>query len=293
MPNSVNYVTQFQSELRQKYQRELLTDGLTTQNVTFIGAKTIKLPFVTVSGYKDHGRNGGFNRGVVSNDFDTKTLAFDRDVEFFVDAMDVDESNQALSAANITNTFLTEQAIPETDAYRISKLYTEYVNHGGTADTVALTISNILTQFDAWMEAMDEAEVPSDGRIMYVTPTINTLIKQADKITRSLEVSAQHGIDRRVRSLDEVAIKVIPSGRMKTSYDFTEGYKPASSAKQINAILLHPSAVIACDKHSYIRLWEPGSHTQGDGYLYQNRKYSDLFVLKNRVNGIKINVEGE
>ena len=37
--------------------------------------------------------------------------------------------------------------------------------------------------------------MPSDGRIMYVTPTINTLIKQADKITRSLDVSAQHGID--------------------------------------------------------------------------------------------------
>lgn len=293
MPNNVNYVTQFQAELRQKYVRELLTDSLTTQNVTFVGAKTIKLPFVTVSGYKDHSRAGGFNRGAVTNDFDTKTLAFDRDVEFFVDAMDVDESNQALSAANITNTFLTEQAIPETDAYRISKLYAEYTSNGGTADTTALTISNILSQFDAWMEAMDEAEVPTDGRIFYVTPAINTMIKQADKITRSLDVSAQRGIDRRVRSLDEVTIKPIPSGRMKTAYDFTEGYKPATGAKQINAILLHPSAVVACDKHSYIRLWEPGSHTQGDGYLYQNRKYSDLFVLKNRVDGIKINVEGE
>lgn len=36
MPNTVNYVTQFEKELKQKYSRELLTADLTTQNVTFI-----------------------------------------------------------------------------------------------------------------------------------------------------------------------------------------------------------------------------------------------------------------
>lgn len=41
-----------------------------------------------------------------------KTLTFDRDIELFVDVMDVDETNQALSAANITNTFISERAIP-------------------------------------------------------------------------------------------------------------------------------------------------------------------------------------
>ena len=41
---------------------------------------------------------------------------------------------------------------------------------------------------------------------------------------------------------------------------------------------------------TYINLWAPGSHTQGDGYLYQNRKYGDLFVLNTRSDGIKINL---
>jgi hypothetical protein len=58
-------------------------------------------------------------------------------------------------------------------------------------------------------------------------------------------------------------------------------------------ILVHPSSVIACDKHSYIRLWAPGTHTQGDGYLYQNRKYGDLFVLDTRKDGIAINTDAE
>lgn len=293
MPNIVNYATVFESQLRQKYTQELLTDGLTTQRVTFINANTIKLPYILVGGYKDHSRNGGFNRQSVENRWMTKTLDFDRDVEFYVDAMDVDEANQTLAAANTTNVFLTEKAIPETDAYRISKLYADYAALGGTVDTTALTVANILTTFDGWMQQMDEDEVPVDGRILYVTPAVNTLIKTANNVTRMIDVSKQNGLDRRIRSLDEVTIRQVPSGRMKTAYDFTDGFVPAVGAKQINMIMAHPSAVIACDKHAYIRLWAPGTHTQGDGYLYQNRKYGDLFVLDTRIKGIRINAAAE
>ncbi len=293
MPNTVNYVTRFEKDLMQQYKRELCSAELTTQNVTFLNAKTIKIPYITLGGYKDHNRNGGFNRQSVSNEYMTKTLEHDRDVEFFVDVMDVDETNEALSAANITNTFEREQAIPETDAYRFSKLYSEFTDAGGAVDNTVLSLENILTTFDKWMENMDDEEVPEDGRMLYVTPSIYTLIKQADKITRTLDASVQQSIDRRVRSLDDVTLKKVPKGRMKTSYDFTDGFTAAGDAKQINMILVHPSSVITCDKHDYINLWTPGTHTEGNGYLYQNRKYGDLFVIDTRKSGIMMNVDAE
>lgn len=293
MPNTVNYATVFLQQLVQKYTRELLTTGLTTRKVEFVNANTIKIPHVTVGGYKDHSRSGGFNRQNATNEWTPKTLAFDRDVEFFVDSMDVDESNQTLAAANITNTFLTEKAIPETDAYRISKLHADYAAAGGVPDTTALTAANVLSIFDGYMSQMDDDEVPEEGRMLYCTPAVRKLLKEAQEISRYIDVSkASAGIDRRVHSLDDVTIQMVPSGRMKTAYDFTDGYAPAAAAKQINMILVHPTAVIACDKHSYIRLWAPGTHTQGDGWLYQNRKYGDLFVLENRIQGIKINETG-
>lgn len=293
MPNTVNYVTRFEKDLMQQYKRELCSAELTTQNVTFLNAKTIKIPYITLGGYKDHNRNGGFNRQSVSNEYMTKTLEHDRDVEFFVDVMDVDETNEALSAANITNTFEKEQAIPETDAYRFSKLYSEFTDAGGAVDNTVLSLENILITFDKWMENMDDEEVPEDGRMLYVTPSIYTLIKQADKITRTLDASVQQSIDRRVRSLDDVTLKKVPKGRMKTSYDFTDGFTAAGDAKQINMILVHPSSVITCDKHDYINLWTPGTHTEGNGYLYQNRKYGDLFVIDTRKSGIMMNVDAE
>ena len=110
------YAEAFTNLLQQKYAKELCSDELTKSNpgVKFINAKTIKLPRMTVSGYKDHTRTPGFNAGTMSNDYEPKALAHDRDIEFWVDPMDIDETNLTLSVANIQNTFETEQAIPGT-----------------------------------------------------------------------------------------------------------------------------------------------------------------------------------
>lgn len=290
--NTVNYVTQFERDLTQKYSRELLTASMTTEKVKFINANTVKLPFIELSGYKDHSRNGGFNRQSLKNDFQTFVLKNDRDVEFFVDEMDVDESNLALAAANVTNEFETQQAIPETDCYRISKLYADSVEHGAEISNTVLTTDNILQIIDDLMEEMTEAEVPTEGRILYVTPAVNKIIKRADEIQRMLNVGGNNGkIQRAIVELDGLKIEEILSNRMKTAYDFSDGFRPAVTAKQINMILFHPKSILACDKHKYIKLWPEGSHTEGDGFLYQNRKYGDLFLIPNRKEGVYLNVE--
>lgn len=293
MANTVNYAQKFERQLKQKYTQGLKSAGLTTANkeIRWVNAKTIQVPYLILQGYKDHGRNGGFNRQDAENRWMPFVLDHDRDVEYFIDTMDVDESNQALEAANLTNTFETDHAIPETDAYRFSKTYAEFIRLGQTADTTAITPANALLLFDNYMEAMDDAEVPEEGRILYVTPTVYKNLKQAEQIARNITVNTNNSgnIQRAVRSLEEVTITKVPSTRMKTSYDFTDGFVPAAGALQINMILVHPRSVIAVDKHSYIKFWPPGTHTVGDGYLYQNRKYGGLFVIDTRVQGVMIN----
>lgn len=46
-------------------------------------------------------------------------------MEFYIDPMDIDETNLVMSVANIQTTFEEEQAIPEKDSYRFSKLHAE------------------------------------------------------------------------------------------------------------------------------------------------------------------------
>lgn len=296
-----SYAEQFERELQQKYERELISNELTLSNpgVKFLNAQTIKLPRITVSGYKDHNRqNIGFNAGTLANDWEPKKLMHDRDIEIAIDPMDIDETNLVLEMANIQNVFEIEQAIPEKDSYRFSKLYAEANAYktqgatGATVDTTALDKTNILGWFDSQMARMDDLSVPQEGRILYVTSAINKILKEADGVTRMINAGAAGVIDRRVHGLDDVMIKSVPSARFKTLYDFTTGCVPAAAAKQINAILVHPSCVISRDKYAYMKLFTPGSDSRtADKYVYQNRYYTDTFLIERKSCGIAINAQ--
>lgn len=292
-----NYAEQFEQVLHQKYAKELASVDLFNSNphVKFINAQTIKLPNITVSGYKDHNRQTiGFNSGTISNDWEPKKLEHDRDIEFAIDPMDVDETNLVVSIANVQNTLETEQGIPEKDCYVFSKLYTEagkYAANGATIDTTTLTAENILQKFDDAMEKMDEAGVPSEGRILYVTPAVNKLFKQAKDIQRVLGVNGSNGdVKRSIYSLDDVKIKQVQSARMKSQYNFTNGCVATDEAKQMNFILIHPSCEVAREKYSYIKVFTPGHDSRtADNYLLQSRFYMDAFLIKNKAAGIFIN----
>lgn len=288
------YATTFTNLLQQKYALELCSDALSNSNlgVVFINAQTIKLPRMHVSGYKDHTRTPGFNTGTLANDWEAKKLSHDRDIEFFIDPMDIDETNLTLAVANIQNTFEAEQAIPEKDAYRYSKLHAELKSYSGRVDTTTIDAATFLEAFDTEMAIMDEAGVPAEGRILYVTPTMKKIIKEAEGIQRVMTVTTPATINRNVHSLDDVTIKMVPASRMKTKYDFTDGSIPAADAKQINFILIHTSCVVARDKYSYIKLFTPGTDSRtADGYLYQNRCFGDLFMLEQKVSGCAMNVQ--
>lgn len=291
-----NYADQFEQILVQKYESEQRSFPLFQSNpgISWLNAKTIKLPYITTSGYKDHARTGSFNSGSLTNNWEAKTLAHDRDVEFFIDSMDVDETDLALSVANITNVFEQEQAIPERDSYTFSKLFSEagtYAANGAVKDTTVLTAANILETFDGLMSTMDDASVPMEGRLLFVTPAVQKLLKEAQGLTRFVHVdSDETRIRRYVHELDDVRIIPVPAARMKTSYDFTTGAVPATGAGQLNLILVHPDSVVARMRHEYIRIFEPGSDSRtGDGYIYQNRAYWDAFLLSQRAAGIAIN----
>lgn len=296
MANTINYADQFSQFLVQKYEAESRSYGLLQSNpqVQWLNAKTIKLPVITLSGYKDHTRTIGFNEGNLENTWEAKTLKFDRDVEFFIDAMDVDETNLVASVANIQSVFETEQAIPESDAYRFSKLYSDFKTHGGSVGSDTLTVKNFLEWFDDMMAEMDDAGVYEEGRMLYLSAPMYKIAKEAEGLTRFMNVDPSTGTVRRnYYSLDDVQIVKVPSARFKTAYDFTTGFTPDSDAGQINAILVHPSAVVARERYDYIKMFAPGTDSRtGSGYIYQNRKYQDLFVLAQRTAGIKINATG-
>lgn len=284
MPNTINYADTFSNQLRELYGQESVSDALYHSNsdIQLTGGKTIKIPTLSVSGYKDHTRGSlGFAAGSYSNGYETKTLDHDRSIEFVVDPMDFDETDTVVSLANIQNRFERTQAIPERDSYTFSKLYAEAERVGAQIKTNALTAANILLDFDENLEKLEDIGVPLDRLVLFCTPQYKKMLKNAEGIQRTLDIRQGGGIDRRIHSIDDIGnIVTVPSARFKTVYDFTDGCKPGIGAKQINYILIDPECQVSRDKYSYIHLFSPGSDSRtSDNYLYQNRKYNGTFAI--------------
>ena len=294
MPTALNYAQAYQAALAQAYPYVLHFAALrSTENdgrYKWTGANTIQIPILSTTGRVDADRDtiGTATRNY-NNSWEPKTLTNHRKWSTLVHPLDIDETNHVASIQNITKVFNEEQKFPEMDAYLISKVFADWAAAGGTADTTALTVDNILSTFDAWMEGMDDANVPGTGRILYATPAVKTLLKQAKEMTRFIQ-NGDAAINRAVRSLDEVQIESVPSALMKTVYDFTEGWVAGAGAKQINMLLIHPSAVITPEKYAFAQLDAPSAGSEGK-YIYFEESYDDVFVLNKRIPAIMFNTE--
>ena len=303
---AVNYAKQYGRELSQIFPYVLNFGALyaTPNNGKYrwVNAKTIEIPSISTTGRVNADRDTvAFAQRNYDNKWETKTLSHERKWSTLVHPMDIDQSNMVNSIANITQVFNEEQKFPEMDAYLISHLYSLWTTsitgdsaHGAytgkTADTTVLTAQNILGVFDQLMLKMDNARVPANGRILYVTHEVNVILKEAEKISRSMDItSGPNAIDRRVNRLDQVQVVGVPSILMKTKYDFTTGWAPANDAEQINMFLVHPTAVITPVSYTFSQLDAPSAMSEGK-WTYYEESFEDAFILNKKADAIQFNV---
>lgn len=292
---ALNYAQEYQRSLEQAFPYVLYFGALyaTPNNGRYrwLNGKTIEIPSISVTGRVDSTRD---TIATAARNYDNSwiplTLANERKWSTLVHPRDVQETNQVTTIANITKVFNEEQKFPEMDAYTISKIYADWTTQGEKADTTVLTTENILSVFDKFLEEMSEGRVPKTGLLLYVTPAVNTLLKSAQGIYRTLNVGAQNRLSRAITALEEVEISEVPSELMKTLYNFTQGWKPAVGAKQVNMMLINPISVITPTSYEFAKLDPPSALSEGK-YVYYEESHEDVFVLKNKNKGIRMSVE--
>ena len=295
MPTALNYATQYQTALANQFPYVLNFGALyatpTNGRYRWVDAKTIQIPTLSTTGRVNADRDtiATASRNY-DNAWETKTLSNQRKWSTLVHPMDISQSGNVTTIANITQTFNEFQKFPEMDAYCISKLYADWTAQSMTADTTVLTEANILAKFDEMMLAMDNARVPANGRILYVTNEIKSMLKSASGITRNIDVqNSADMINRTVSRLDEVQIVGVPATLMKSAYNFTTGWVAAGTAKQINMVLVLPAAVITPVSYTFSQLDAPSAGSEGK-YIYYEESFEDVFILNQQKNALQFNV---
>ena len=250
--------------------------------------KTMYIPTLEVGGARDVNRNaidGQFARNW-NNQWQAVELQMDREWDTLIDPMDIDETNDVATIANITRAFNEFQKVPEMDAFMASKLASFASAYGGVS-TASLDASSILGEWDNAIAYMTNQRVNRDRCIAYFTPAAYKLLKQASGMTRFIEVTdGIRNVDRNIARLDSVTIVEVPADMMKTAYSFAQGWAvDTSTAQQINFIIVDPMAVAAPIKYETSMMSAPTAQSKGK-YLYYERYYYGAFILNQRQAGV-------
>lgn len=294
---ALNYAESWSNELLEIRRQNSITSPFITQNVKWLNSKTFHFTLMSTSGYKNHSRAGGWNRGTYSQTDKTFTLTHDRDIEFLVDKADVDETNATASIQNISKVFEQTQASPETDALFFSKI-TAQAKTSELYTNTALSSYNKSNVFEKLKGMLKQGRLRAykgnGSLIMYVNSTIMDLLEQSTAFTRKIEMTQISeggiGLETRVTDIDGMTVmEVIDDDVFYDAFNFNGtngGYELiANTSHKLNVCIASLETCKIVPKIASIYYFAPGSHTQGDGYLYQNRELSDVFVFPNGLNG--------
>lgn len=271
---AINLVTRYLPYVDEIFTKESKKSLLTNQDFDWTGAHTVKVYKVTTSAMQDYSRNPspgftGSRYGTVQ-DLDATTEEFtlkkDRSFTFAIDKLDKDETGNVLNGASALARQQRQVVIPEVDTY----VYSVMTTGAGTKPTaVTLTEENIYTEILKAGNALDNADVPEDGRQLVVTPDVFVLMKRCKDIIMETNIGNDLRLKGVIANLDGANVIKVPAARLQKNFGF---------------MLAHPVATVAPTKLEDYKIHEdpPGI----SGSLVEGRICYDAFVLENKAKAI-------
>lgn len=190
----------------------------------------------------------------------------DRSFTFAIDKLDTDETAQQLAGASALARQNREVVIPEVDSYTYGVMA---ANAGHKPAAISLSAETIFGEITKASLALDDAEVPETGRVLLVTPTVYTMMKQSPDITLDSDVGQEMRLRGVISVLDGASVVKVPAVRLPENFGF---------------MLAHPSATVAPTKLEDFRIHQdpPGI----SGALVEGRIVYGAFVLDNKAKAI-------
>lgn len=289
--NSISLAAKYLPLLDEVYKRASLSSILDTPSarVNWVGANAVNVMKMNTVGMTSYDRNAGYVPGDANGTWETLTINVDRGRSYQIDYLD-NEETLGLMVGNLLGEVERVQVVPELDAYRFAKLAST-AGIGGSTGTITYGTTDVSALIDTAEAAMDNGEVPYEGRILFVSPTCYNALKV--NIERRI-INSEDNVNTNVEFYDDMRIIRVPQARFQTAitlqtptaHDGQGGY--VTAGKDIHFMIVHPSAVIQVMKHYVPRLFSPAQNIEADAYRLNVRYAADTFVLDNKKSGIYV-----
>ena len=294
MPNSIALFKKYIDLLDEVYKVSskssvLDIDGTLVQ--AGANANEIIIPKISMDGLADYSRNSGYVSGDVTLTNETVKFNYDRGRKFAVDAMDNVET-AGIAFGKLSGEFIRTKVVPELDAVRFATY--AGVPGIGTASSDITTGEGALFAIMAANNAMDEAEVPSDGRYLFITPTLHNFIRNVDSYNSKAAMENFAGIIDVPQSRFYTAIDLLDGTTKTEDADETAGgYVKDKDAKNINFMIIHNAAVIQYSKHTVNKIFSPEENQNADAWQFCYRAYGLTDAYENKAAGIYLHTEAD
>ncbi len=285
MANNITLFKKYINLLDEVYKNAAVTSVLDSDaSLAQQGANTneIVIPKLSMDGLADYSRNGGYVGGSVTLTNETVTFNYDRGRKFTVDAMD-NEETAGLAFGKLSSEFLRTRVAPEMDAFR----FATYARISGISKVSAgATLADgaaVISALRGATTQMDEDEVPMEGRILFITPTLKGLVEDMDT-TKSREVMGRFS-----------QLILVPQTRFYTAIDLKDGttsgeeaggFAKATDGKDINFMVIHKPALLQYTKHTVNKIITPEANQESDGWMFFYRAYGLADAYENKAAGI-------
>jgi hypothetical protein len=266
-----NLAAKYSKKVDEKFFKELLTEPAMNQDYEWSGVATVTVYGVDTVSNVDYTRSGTSRYGTPSELGTTKkdyTLSQDRSATWIIDRGNYTESQMVTESGKSMSRQEREVDNPEVDTYRLAAMDAAAVANGSTA-TAAVSASNAYEKFLDGQVTLDDALVPSEGRIAFVTPSYHALLKQDSSFILNSDRGQVALFKGECGEVDGVRIIKVPSS-----------YFPANTA----FIITHKAATCAPTKLEDMKIHDnpPGI----SGWLCEKRRIYDAFVLEQKKDAI-------
>lgn len=289
MSNTMNYALAYMNMLDRIYKESAVTSILepaaSTYDLNTKDEKSVLIKKITTSGLSDYSRSSGYTDGDLTVEWQTHTFSMDRGKRFVLDVMDEKEAYTTMAEAGAE--FQRVHVAPEVDAYRFEKICSK---SGNNATPGSLTYDTVIAAIRDGIKALDDDEVPKDGRILFVSSETEQAMEDSGEFFKTIDVTKNNGvIDTGIKVFNGMPVYPVPSARFYDNFDFgSDGFAPNASGVGLNFIIGYKPALLAIVKYKTSNIINALANQTADGYILKYRIYHDLFVLDNKVNGIYV-----
>ena len=288
MANSIASTKNYTSILDEVYMRAACSTCLNSpRRMARAGrnAKEIMVPKIEVSGLGNYTRNVGYKTGSITYEFETKTFNYDRGIRLLADVMDVEEAGVLDCFVAAGSELQRTQVAPEADAFT----FAEIAGHDGVEpaeeDFADAEAADVLASLRAATNEMDEAEVATASRILFITPTLKGVL---DDFSLANPARSNRVLERFSRIVEVPQTRFYSAIALNSGDADQFGYAKAAGAKDINYMVVERSAVIKFDKHVASRVFSPDELENLDSYMMKYRKYGIVELLDNKLDGVHV-----